>query len=70
MRLRSSFRPASIKSAGPEQFSLVLCYAAVVRFSSTMFQDGNNNRSTVAPMGGRFLLPFSADGGHRTSSRR
>jgi hypothetical protein len=68
---------------------LVLCYAIAVRFSTTMFQDGNNTgievpaemvealgggkraavvvtvngfeyRSTVASMGGRFLLPFSA----------
>jgi hypothetical protein len=37
----------------------------VVKFSTTMFQMGNVNgyeyRSTVAPMGGKYLLPFSAD---------
>jgi hypothetical protein len=66
-----------------------------MKFSTTMFQDGNNTgievpadvvaalgagkrppvvvnvngyeyRSTVAPMGGRYLLPFSAD--HRKAS--
>jgi hypothetical protein len=70
-------------------FHWFLCYAGRVKFSTRMFQDGNNTgievpadvvealgagkrppvavtvngfeyRSTVAPMGGKFLIPFSA----------
>jgi Bacteriocin-protection, YdeI or OmpD-Associated/Domain of unknown function (DUF1905) len=66
-----------------------MCYAGAMKFSTAMFQDGNNTgievpadivealgagkrppvlvnvngfeyRSTVAPMGGRYLIPFSA----------
>src|ERR1700710_1915867 len=86
---RARSNPCRVKSAGAEKFSFVLWYAGQVKFSTTMFQDGNNTgvevpadvvaalgagkrpavvvnvngyeyRSTVAPMGGRFLLPFSA----------